>query len=301
MPQRLHLVFGGELVDPQRTEFRDVDDDRHRRHLPDYASAYAAWKAQGAGDGRQRPHALLHRPPAPAARRGAGGGADREARLSARRARRCRDGPAPVPAAAASISPLSRRAAASRGACCERRQAEGKEDARAARRAHGRGRAAAARGPARLVPRRERRRGGVAARDAAPAAAGAARASPASSPPVTVTSAQFLADRLPESCIHQFAPVDVLPWVRRFLDHWRPDLAVWTESELWPAMLSETHAPRHPDAADQRPHLERGASGAGGRCGGMARALLGALRPHPRPGRPRRRAADARSAPTRRG
>jgi 3-deoxy-D-manno-octulosonic-acid transferase len=30
--------------------------------------------------------------------------------------------------------------------------------------------------------------------------------------------------------------------VRRFLDHWRPDLAVWTESELWPATLSETRA-----------------------------------------------------------
>ncbi len=59
---------------------------------------------------------------------------------------------------------------------------------------------------------------------------------------VTVTSAQFLADRLPETCIHQYAPMDVLPWVRRFLDHWRPDLAVWTESELWPAMLCETHA-----------------------------------------------------------
>ncbi|HVH04065.1 MAG TPA: glycosyltransferase N-terminal domain-containing protein [Amaricoccus sp.] len=59
---------------------------------------------------------------------------------------------------------------------------------------------------------------------------------------VTVTSAQFLADRLPETCIHQYAPMDVLRWVRRFLDHWRPDLAVWTESELWPAMLCETHA-----------------------------------------------------------
>ncbi len=55
----------------------------------------------------------------------------------------------------------------------------------------------------------------------------------------TVTSAQFLAERLPENCIHQFAAVDVLPWVRSFLDHWRPDAAVWTESELWPATLRE--------------------------------------------------------------
>ncbi len=56
---------------------------------------------------------------------------------------------------------------------------------------------------------------------------------------VTVTSSQFLASRLPEGCIHQFAPVDVLPWVARFLDHWRPELAVFTESELWPATLWE--------------------------------------------------------------
>jgi 3-deoxy-D-manno-octulosonic-acid transferase len=58
---------------------------------------------------------------------------------------------------------------------------------------------------------------------------------------VTLTSARFLSGRLPESALHQYAPLDVLPWVERFLDHWRPDLAVWTESELWPATLFATH------------------------------------------------------------
>ena len=58
----------------------------------------------------------------------------------------------------------------------------------------------------------------------------------------TITSAQFMAERLPEHCIHQYATLDVLPWVRGFLDHWRPDVAVWTESELWPATLVETDA-----------------------------------------------------------
>jgi len=57
----------------------------------------------------------------------------------------------------------------------------------------------------------------------------------------TVTSAQLLEGRLPECAIHQYAPLDVLPWVTRFLAHWRPDLAVWTESELWPATLYATH------------------------------------------------------------
>ncbi len=57
----------------------------------------------------------------------------------------------------------------------------------------------------------------------------------------TVTSARLVADRMPPGCIHQYVPLDVGPWVKRFLDHWQPDLAVWTESELWPAMLVETH------------------------------------------------------------
>jgi hypothetical protein len=46
MTQRLHLVFGGELVDPSRTEFRNVEDIHIVGMFPDYASAHAAWKAE---------------------------------------------------------------------------------------------------------------------------------------------------------------------------------------------------------------------------------------------------------------
>jgi hypothetical protein len=46
MPQLLHLVFGGELVDPQGTEFRDVDAIDVVGVFPNYASAYTAWKAK---------------------------------------------------------------------------------------------------------------------------------------------------------------------------------------------------------------------------------------------------------------
>ena len=56
----------------------------------------------------------------------------------------------------------------------------------------------------------------------------------------TLTSAQMLAKRLPERAIHQFVPVDNPAWVRRFLDHWRPDLALWIESELWLNLLDLT-------------------------------------------------------------
>lgn len=54
----------------------------------------------------------------------------------------------------------------------------------------------------------------------------------------TVTSAKIMADRLPQGVLHQYAPVDHPAWVRRFLDHWRPDLVLWLESEFWPNVLS---------------------------------------------------------------
>lgn len=44
-PQRLHLVFGGELVSPSRNEFKDVSKIHIVGIFPNYASAYNAWKA----------------------------------------------------------------------------------------------------------------------------------------------------------------------------------------------------------------------------------------------------------------
>lgn len=46
MTQRLHLVFGGELVDPSSNVFRDTADIHIVGMFPDYASAHAAWKAE---------------------------------------------------------------------------------------------------------------------------------------------------------------------------------------------------------------------------------------------------------------
>jgi hypothetical protein len=46
MTQRLHLVFGGELVDPTRNVFRDVSAIHIVGTFPDYASAFTAWKAE---------------------------------------------------------------------------------------------------------------------------------------------------------------------------------------------------------------------------------------------------------------
>lgn len=55
----------------------------------------------------------------------------------------------------------------------------------------------------------------------------------------TVTSATMLADRLPDGVLHQFSPIDLPSATRRFIDHWRPDLAIWIESELWPNLIED--------------------------------------------------------------
>jgi 3-deoxy-D-manno-octulosonic-acid transferase len=56
----------------------------------------------------------------------------------------------------------------------------------------------------------------------------------------TVTSGGLAEQRLPREVIHQFVPIDVPYFVRRFLDHWEPDLALFVESELWPNIMIET-------------------------------------------------------------
>jgi 3-deoxy-D-manno-octulosonic-acid transferase len=58
----------------------------------------------------------------------------------------------------------------------------------------------------------------------------------------TVTSARIMSDRLPARAIHQYVPVDIPSCVAGFLDHWRPDLALWVESELWPNLIHQTRA-----------------------------------------------------------
>jgi 3-deoxy-D-manno-octulosonic-acid transferase len=53
----------------------------------------------------------------------------------------------------------------------------------------------------------------------------------------TVTSAELLARRLPDGAIHQYAPLDTPAAARAFLDHWKPDLALFVESEIWPNLI----------------------------------------------------------------
>lgn len=62
----------------------------------------------------------------------------------------------------------------------------------------------------------------------------------------TVTSAALVARRAVPGVLHQFVPVDLPGAVDRFLDHWRPDLVLWSESDFWPGILSNLHERRIP-------------------------------------------------------
>jgi len=62
----------------------------------------------------------------------------------------------------------------------------------------------------------------------------------------TVTSAAIVARRFPEDVIHQYVPYDSPRYVARFLDHWRPSLALFVESDLWPNLILASAARRLP-------------------------------------------------------
>ena len=51
------------------------------------------------------------------------------------------------------------------------------------------------------------------------------------------SSAQVFAANRPERTVHQYLPLDAPGPVARFLDHWRPDLSVWAEQDLWPGAV----------------------------------------------------------------
>src|SRR5215472_18934886 len=62
----------------------------------------------------------------------------------------------------------------------------------------------------------------------------------------TVTSAAIVARRFPADIIHQYVPYDSPRYVARFLDHWRPSLALLIESDLWPNLILSSAARRLP-------------------------------------------------------
>ena len=88
----------------------------------------------------------------------------------------------------------------------------------------------------------------------------------------TLTSARAFAGQMPPRTRHQFLPLDLPGPVARFLDHWRPDLSVWAEQDLWPRAVVAAAARGVPLALvnarmDARAHRARA------RAGGLYRDL----------------------------
>lgn len=60
---------------------------------------------------------------------------------------------------------------------------------------------------------------------------------------MTVTSANILKDKLKNfpNCTHQFVVADNPLWIKKFLDYWNVETAIFLESEIWPNILQELH------------------------------------------------------------
>jgi len=56
---------------------------------------------------------------------------------------------------------------------------------------------------------------------------------------LVTTATQGGAGAVPKEALHQFAPIDTASAVAGFLDHWRPDLGVFVEADLWPRLVLE--------------------------------------------------------------
>ncbi|HYE00390.1 MAG TPA: 3-deoxy-D-manno-octulosonic acid transferase [Alphaproteobacteria bacterium] len=93
----------------------------------------------------------------------------------------------------------------------------------------------------------------------------------------TVSSAAVMARRLPPRAFHHYVPVDRPAYVARFFDHWRPDLALWMESELWPNLVGEL-ARRGVPAALVNARMSARSFARWRRLPSLVRPMLGAFR-----------------------
>lgn len=94
----------------------------------------------------------------------------------------------------------------------------------------------------------------------------------------TVTAARLMGKRLPTSAVHQFAPVDLPDAVQQFVDHWKPDLSLWFESELWPNLVDEIASRKKPLGLVNARMSAKSARN-WGRVPSAIRPLLGAFNP----------------------
>ena len=57
----------------------------------------------------------------------------------------------------------------------------------------------------------------------------------------TLSSSKVIKKFKFKKTIHQFFPIDHFFFVNKFLDHWKPNLAIFIESEVWPCMFKKIY------------------------------------------------------------
>lgn len=92
----------------------------------------------------------------------------------------------------------------------------------------------------------------------------------------TASSASLASMRLPDRAVHRFAPVDDPGAVTRFLTQWKPERAIFLESELWPSQIAALDRRRIPLAVVSARLTEETAR-KWGRAPGLARAVFGRI------------------------
>ena len=62
----------------------------------------------------------------------------------------------------------------------------------------------------------------------------------------TLSSSKVIKKLKFKKIIHQFYPLDHTLFVKKFLNHWKPNLIIFIESEIWPAMFKEINKKKTP-------------------------------------------------------
>ena len=51
------------------------------------------------------------------------------------------------------------------------------------------------------------------------------------------SGAEVFAKSAPDRTLHQYLPLDVPRYLQQFLDHWQPNLSIWSEQDIWPGAI----------------------------------------------------------------
>ena len=65
---------------------------------------------------------------------------------------------------------------------------------------------------------------------------------------ITLSSGKFLEKKFNQNAkvIHQFLPLDIVIFTKKFLEHWKPNLSIFIDSEIWPNLILQINKKKIP-------------------------------------------------------